>query len=168
MRRLMATVVVVAVTFVLGGCSMLEQSRLDEFHVEADRILADTVAVVPEELIVESFVESEPRFGPTEGTPAPSDPAWWQARERFNLVQEADTSANAFDAVAAHLTDDGWSQSRVREIDGWVTEGFRKELDSGGWYIEVTWVPTTPDLAEILNVLVVSPMTTRGDNDSPT
>lgn len=169
MRRFVAVLAVVALALTLGGCSMPEQSRLDEFRTEADRILADTVAIVPEELIAEhAFSESEPRFGPTEGTPVPGDPAWWQAREDLNLIAETDASARAFDAVSGHLSADGWSQSRVREVDGWVTDGFRKKLDSGDWYIEVTWVPSAPGLAEILGVLVVSPHTVRGDDASPT
>jgi hypothetical protein len=143
---------------------MPEESRLDDFRAEADRLLADTVANVPEDLISErAFSESEPRFGPTEGAAAPGDPAWWQAREDLNLIAETDASAHAFDAVSGYLSQEGWSQARVREVDGWVTEGFRKELDSGGWYIEVTWVPSAPGLAEILGVLVVSPQTVRGD-----
>lgn len=143
---------------------MPAESRLDDFHAEADRLLADTVAVVPEDLIAQrAFSESEPRFGATEGAAAPGDPAWWQAREDLNLIAETDASASAFDAVSAYLSQEGWSQSRVREVDGWVTEGFRKELDSGEWYIEVTWVPSAPGLAEILGVLVVSPQTVRGD-----
>jgi hypothetical protein len=145
---------------------MLEQSRLDDFHAEADSLLADTVANVPDDLIAQrAFSESEPRFGPTEGAAAPGDPAWWQAREDLNLIAEADASARAFDAVSGYLSQEGWSQSRVREVDGWVTEGFRKELESGDWYIEVTWVPSAPGLAEILGVLVVSPQTVRGDAD---
>ncbi|WP_127818926.1 hypothetical protein [Microbacterium sp. CPCC 204701] len=148
---------------------MPEESRLDEFRSEAERLLADTVAVVPEELIAErAFSESEPRFGPTEGAPTPADPAWWQAREDLNLIAETDASARAFDAVSGHLSAEGWTQSRVREVDGWVTDGFRQELDSGDWYIEVTWVPSAPGLAEILGVLVVSPQTVRGDHDAPT
>lgn len=148
---------------------MPEESRLDEFRAEADRILAGTIANVPDDLISErAFSESEPRFGPTEGTPAPGDPAWWQAREDLNLIAETDASARAFDAVSGYLSAEGWSQSRVREVDGWVTEGFRKALDGGDWYIEVTWVPSAPGLAEILGVLVVSPQTVRGADDSST
>ena len=169
MRRIVAVLAVVALALTLGGCSMPEESRLDEFHAETDRLLADTVAIVPEELIADrAFSESEPRFGPTEGAPAPGDPAWWQAREDLNLIAETDASARAFDAVSGYLSADGWSQSRVREVDGWVTDGFRKKLDGGDWYIEVTWVPSAPGLAEILGVLVVSPQTVRGDDGSST
>lgn len=168
MSRLVAALAVAVLALALGGCTMSAESRLDEFHAEADRILADAVAVVPEDLIAEdAFLESEPRFGPVEGSPSPSQPAWWQSRAYYNLVAETDASARAFDAMATQLEADGWTRSRVREVDGWITDGFRTQLDSGDWYIEVTWVPTAPDLAEILRVLVVSPTTVRGDDDSP-
>ena len=166
---LAATVALFAL--VLGGCSMTPESRLDEYQTEADRLLSETVALIPADLDPESgFSESEPRYLPTEGAASASDPAWWQARENLNLAAETDASADAAAAIAAGLTADGWRESTVRETEGGarITDGFRKDLDSGEWYIEVTWVQTRPEMAEVVEVLVVSPQTVRGADASGT
>lgn len=146
---------------------MQPASRLDEYRAEVDRIMADTVALVPAELVAEvGFSESEPRFGPTEAAPAASDPAWWQALESLVLVDETDASADAAAVVRDALTSDGWTPSRVRETEGGIriTDGYRTEREGGEWYIELTWVATAPGRAEVLEVLVVSPMTVRGES----
>lgn len=54
--------------------------------------------------------------------------------------------------------------SRVREVDGQVTEGFSKTIDGDHWYVEVVWVRSRPEFNESIHILVVSPPTTRGDN----
>lgn len=146
---------------------MQPASRLDEYHAETDRIMADVMALVPADLISDvGFSESEPRFGPTESTASPSDAAWWQALESLNLVDQPDASANAAAAVSEALVADGWQQSRVRETQGGVriADGYRTEMGDGEWYIELTWVKTQPERAEVLEILVVSPMTVRGDS----
>jgi hypothetical protein len=165
MRRLLAAVAAVFFALALGGCSMTPQSRLDEYHAEADRLLEDTIALIPDDLApAPGFSESEPRFGPAEGSAAASDPAWWQARESVNLAPQTDASADAAAAIAAGLESDGWRQSRVRETEGGdrIADGFRREVDGDQWYIEVTWVRTRPEMAEVVEVLVVSPQTVRG------
>ncbi|MDE0545174.1 hypothetical protein [Microbacterium sp. C7(2022)] len=150
---------------------MQSESKLDEYHAEADRIVAETVALIPPELIDNvGFSESEPRSGAAIlGTDDPNDPAWWQAREDLNLVSETDASADAAAAIASGLNADGWRESRVRmtQEGARIADGFRKDLDGEGWYIEVTWVMTRPDKAEVIEVLVVSPQTVRGDHDVP-
>lgn len=171
LRRFALTAVLVALTITLGGCTMTAESRLDEYHTEADLILAETVELIPAELVDNvGFAESEPRFGATEGTPAPSDPAWWQAYEGINLVATADASADAAEAIANGLGSDGWRDGRVRETEDGarIADGYRKEIDGANWYIEVTWVTTRAGKAEVIEVLVVSPQTVRGDNDWPT
>lgn len=169
MRRLVALAAVALLALALGGCSMTSESRLDDYRTEADRLLRETVALIPEELAAESgFSESEPRFGPTEGPAAASDPAWWQARDTLNLAARTDAAADAAAAISAALTDDGWTASRVRETDGGarIADGFRKDLEGAQWYIEVTWVTSRPGKAEVVEVLVVSPQTVRGDHAS--
>ena len=150
---------------------MTPESRLDEYQTEADRLLSETVAMIPADLDPESgFSESEPRYDPTEGAASASDPAWWQARDRLNLAAKTDASADAAAAIAAWLTADGWHESKVRETEGGdrITDGYRKELDGDEWYIEVTWVKTRPEKAEVIEVLVVSPYTVRGADSSGT
>lgn len=171
MRRIVAAVAVALFALALGGCSMTPESRLDEYQTEADRLLSETVALIPADLDPESgFSESEPRYAPAEGAASASDPAWWQARESLNLAAETDASADAAAAIAAGLTGDGWSESKVRETEGGarITDGYRKDLDGGEWYIEVTWVQTRPEMAEVVEVLVVSPQTVRGADASGT
>jgi hypothetical protein len=170
MRRRLIAATLVALALALGGCTMQPDSRLDEYHADADRIMAETVALIPEQLVAEvGFSESEPRFGPTEGAAAPGDPAWWQALESLVLENRADASADAAASVSSALTSDGWERSRVRETEGGtrITDGFRREIDGGEWYIELTWVTTEPERAEVVEILVVSPMTVRGDSDAP-
>lgn len=165
MRRLLAVVAAALFALALGGCSMTPDSRLDEYRAEADRLLRDTVALIPDALAPQTgFSESEPRFGPAEGTAAASDPAWWQARESLNLTSQTDASADAAAAIAGTLASDGWRQSRVRETEGGarIADGFRREANGEEWYIEVTWVKTRPGMAEVVEVLVVSPQTVRG------
>lgn len=167
MRRMLVAAFAVVLAVALGGCTMQPASRLDEYHAETDRIMADVMALVPADLISDvGFSESEPRFGPTESTASPSDPAWWQALESLNLVDQPDASANAAAAVSEALVADGWQQSRVRETQGGVriADGYRTEMGDGEWYIELTWVKTQPERAEVLEILVVSPMTVRGDS----
>lgn len=150
---------------------MTPESRLDQYHAEADRLLAETVAMIPEDLAPEpGFSESEPRYAESEGAASASDPAWWQARESLNLASQTDASADAAASIAAGLTADDWRESRVRETEGGVriTDGYRKDLDDAEWYIEVTWVQTRPDMAEVVEVLVVSPQTVRGDDPDGT
>ena len=112
---------------------MTPESRLDEYQAEAERLLSETVALIPADLDPQSgFSESEPRYAPTEGAASASDAAWWQARENLNLAAETDASADAAAAIAAGLTADGWRESTVRETEGGarITDGFRKDLDT--------------------------------------
>ncbi|MGX1703233.1 hypothetical protein [Microbacterium sp. NPDC055357] len=166
MRRLIAVLATAALALTLGGCSMTTTSRLDEYAAATDALMADTVAVIPTDLVDEvGFSESEPRYESPLGAGSAEDAAWWQALESIVLVSQSDASADAAAAITEHLVTDGWTTSRVRETDGGrrIADGFRREIDGGDWYIELTWVMTAPDKAEVVEVLVVSPQTVRGD-----
>lgn len=170
MRPTLIAAVIAVLALALGGCTMQPDSRLDEYQVEAERIMADAVALIPEDLRTDVVVsESEPRFGPIEGAASPDQPAWWQVSEILQQVDETDASADAAAEISEGLAADGWEQSRVRETEqgARITDGFRRDIDGEQWYIEVTSVTTRPDKAEVVQLLVVSPTTVRGDNDAP-
>jgi hypothetical protein len=168
MLRLLAVTAVTLLALLLGGCAMTPQSRLDEYRIESERLTAEVLTFVPEDLLTDDIItESEPRYGEAVTVrERPGDPAWWQVRTYQTLVAEADASADAAAAIEAGLTADGWSHRRVRETDGGTrfAEGYSRDSSDGEtWYIEVTWVLTAPEKAELLEVLVVSPPTVRGD-----
>lgn len=170
MKRLTALAMTALIALALGGCAMQTESRLDDYLAESQRMAVETAELVPDEPAAEVVDRgSEPRFGDTQtAEQKPSDPAWAQARSRIEWsdAAPAGTSEAGAGAIAQALGDDGWSESRVRETSegARVTDGFRKEVDGEDWYIEVAW--TTPDsgLAEAVDILVVSPATTRGDS----
>ena len=168
MLRLFAATAVALLALLLGGCTMDAPSRLGEYQLEAEGLSDDVVAMIPADLMTGDVeTDSRARFGDTTSSAQrPGDPAWWEVRTFVTLVDQADASTGAAAAIAAGLTADGWDESRVREIDDGtrITDGFRKELDGGDWYIEVTWVVTQPGSAETVMITVVSPQTTRGDS----
>ncbi|NYG21690.1 hypothetical protein BJY17_002437 [Agromyces hippuratus] len=134
MRRIRAAVAAALFALILAGCAMASDDGLDEYRTEADRLLGETVALIPANLEPQSgFSESEPRYASKSGGASASDPAWWQARDVLNLAAETDASANAAAAIAVGLTADGWRESTVRETEGGarITDGFRKDLDGG-------------------------------------
>lgn len=169
MLRPLAAAAVALLALLLAGCTMDAPSRLDEFQVQAERLAAEVVAMIPADLIADDdpLTTSEPRFGETVTSGhRPGDPAWWEVRTWVVLVDEADASADAAEAISDGMAADGWTESRAREVDNGmrITDGFRKEIDGDDWYVEVTWVQTQPGQAETIMVTVISPPTTRGDS----
>lgn len=137
---------------------MTPDSRLDEYHAEAEALSQRLEDAVPADLVAgPSIVDSAVR---SDVSPGPADPAWWQVWRIMDLVEEQDASARAAEAVSDVLTDEGWAYSRVRETDGGTrfAEGFRRD----GWYVEVTWVASIEGKAEPLEITVASPVTTYG------
>ncbi|GAA5033874.1 hypothetical protein ACFQRL_15320 [Microbacterium fluvii] len=169
MRRIVATAVAALLALTLGGCTMQTDSKLDDFRVEAERLTDDLTAQIAADAIDEIVgTESQARYGDTNSAEQkPTDPAWWQVYRTINLVSEPDASATAASAISDHLAADGWTEERVRETEEGrrIADGFRKDTDDGQWYIEVTWVTTAPEMAETIELTVVSPETVRGDAD---
>lgn len=169
MKKLPVAIAMAVIALVLGGCAMQPESRLDEFLTQSEALALETAELAPQDppgTIVEEGAEA--RTGDTSSAEdKPSDPAWAQARARVDYGVVSGVSEVAVGAISDSLTADGWTGSRVREIDGQVTEGFRKTIDGGGWYVEVVWVRAAPELNESVKILVVSPDTTRGDTQVP-
>lgn len=167
MKKLAIATTMTLIALVLGGCAMQAESRLDEFLTQSEALALETAQIAPQDTagtIVEEGAEA--RIGDTSSAERkPSDPAWAQARARVDYGVVPGASEAAIGDISASLTADGWTEARVREVDGQVTEGFRKTIDGDGWYIEVVWVRTAPELNESVKILVVSPPTTRGDTE---
>ncbi|UYK39714.1 hypothetical protein [Microbacterium terricola] len=146
---------------------MSADSRLDEYQAEAERLVEEVTQEIPDDLIDEVVItESEARYGETESAEElPSDPAHWQVYRAINLVSEDGASADAAARISRMLADDGWAESRVRETEDGrrIADGFRTTIDGGEWYLELTWVKSAPELAETIEVTIVSPPTVRGD-----
>lgn len=155
MRRIVAATAALTFALLLGGCAMATESRLDEYRVEAERLSEELAGLVASDGddIVDSAARSDV------GTD-PSDPAWWQVSRTIDLGVVTDASADAARTVSESLTSDGWTSERVRETAGGtrIADGFRRDE----WYVEVTWVTSEEGKSEPLEIVVVSPTTTRG------
>lgn len=165
-RRRMAAAAALVLALALGGCAMTPARGIDDHRATADALADELIAAVPDDLRDgEARVESGIREGDNPSAqPQPDDTVWWDVSASVPLTTTTDASASAAQAVASHLTADGWDGSRVREVDGGMTifDGFRKDLDGGTWYIELKWVKTVPGKAEPFAILIASPPTTRG------
>ncbi|MDN4479649.1 hypothetical protein [Demequina muriae] len=149
----------------------MPESKLHEYKAETEQLRSDLDSQIPAELIdSEPTIEAEAREGAEHGPGGePSSSAWWQVRQYRWLDDSAGSSERAAQAIHDHLVGEGWSYSREREsADGpGVSDGYRRtDDDDGGWYVELTWAETTPDRAESLVLLIVSPMTVLG-SDQP-
>ncbi|MGO1316938.1 MAG: hypothetical protein ACTMIR_07875 [Cellulomonadaceae bacterium] len=163
MRRIL--VLITALALVLGGCAV--SSKLPEYKTETERLHAELVEQLPDGITAsEPSITSEAGYGTESGRgDTASSPAYWQITDLRNLIDEAGSSERAFTALSQHLTENGWTYRRVRGDDesGDVADGFRRtDQDDASWYVEVRWAKAAPDMAETLDIVIVSPMTTRG------
>ena len=167
MKKLPAVVATALIALVLGGCAVQPESRLDEYLQQSAQLARETAEMAPQDppgTIVEEGADA--RIGDTQSAERkPSDPAWAQARARVEYGTVEGASAAAGASIATSLEAAGWTSARVREVDGEVTDGYRKTIDGGPWYIEVVWTEPAPGDAQILDILTVSPDTTRGDTE---
>lgn len=165
MKKLPAVALIALIALVVAGCAVQPESRLDEYLEQSAQLARETAEMAPQDppgTIVEEGAEA--RIGDTQSAERkPSDPAWAQARAlvEYGTVEGASAAAGA--ALAKILETAGWAPGRVREVDGQVTDGYRKTIDGDRWYIEIVWTrPASADAQNIL-ILTVSPGTTRGD-----
>jgi hypothetical protein len=166
MKKSSTALAILMVALFLGGCAVQPESRLDEFLEQSAALARETAEAAAAVDTPGTIEEEEPeaRIGDTSSAEdKPSDPAWAQARAYVAYGEVPGASETAMTGVAEQLTADGWAQSRVREVDGQITEGFRREIDGDRWYIEIQWVEAGSVPNESIRVLVVSPSTTRGD-----
>lgn len=165
-RRRMLAAATLALALALGGCAMTPASRIDDHRATAEALADELIAAVPADLRDgDARVESGIREGGNASAqPQPDDTVWWDMTADVPLTTAADASASAAQAVAAHLEAEGWTGTRVREVDGGTTvfDGYRRELDAELWYIELKWVKTVPGKAEPFTILIAGPPTTRG------
>lgn len=163
-HRFVAIAALALATITLGGCMSMEESRLDEFRDRSEQLMDELLDTIPADLAPETgLIDSAVRIGDTQSAEdKPSDPAWWQTSTAVNFANVTDASVTAAAVLAEHLTSDGWSQEHVRtSSDGESTaDGFRHD----GWYVEVTRYETVAGKAELLQLLIVSPDTVRGDH----
>lgn len=145
---------------------MTPESRLADYQEEAETLATDLVDAIPADLRDgDADTSSEAREGENPSAQEqPGDVMWWDVKTSVPLVSEPDASASAADAVSASLEGDGWTKSRVREVNGGATiiDGFRKGAEAAEWYVEVTWVTSVEGKAELFALHIVSPPTTRG------
>lgn len=167
MKKLHAVVATTLIALVLGGCAVQPESRLDEYLEQSAQLAREIAEMAPQDppgTLVEEGAEA--RIGDTQSAERkPFDPAWAQARARVEYGTVEGASAAAGAALAKSLETAGWTSGRVREVDGQVTDGYRKTIDGDRWYIEIVWTqPASADAQNIL-ILTVSPGTTRGDTE---
>lgn len=148
-------------------------SSLAEYKKRLEEIQADLVDRIPADLAGgESFVESEVRYGTESGGgDSAGSPAWWQIRDVRTLKNAAGASEDVAAALGEYLVSEGWEQQEAARVGGsgfGVADQYRMSAgESGEWFVEIGYVKTTVDRAETLNILVVSPMTTRGETPPP-
>lgn len=145
----------------------MAESKLDEYRDQAEELRVELDAQLPTDLLRdEPTIEGDVSEGAQHGPGGePSSPASWHVRHHQGLVDAPGSSERAAQALHDYLVEDGWTYSRERgsDDDTAFAEGYRRgDDDSGEWYIEIIWAETTPERAETLRVLIVSPMTVLG------
>ncbi len=145
---------------------MQPESRIDEFLKQSEALAQETAERAPQEppgKIVLSDAEASLvdtlSIGPES---ARSARVHAEARVEYGVVPGA--SEAAFGVISDSLTSDGWVKSPGREIDGRVTEHFRRTIDGDKWLIRVWWTRPAPDYYQNIEIDVRSPATVKGDH----
>ncbi|MDW4572901.1 hypothetical protein R8Z57_08975 [Microbacterium sp. M3] len=163
MRRSLTALAVAVLALTLGGCAVPVESKLPEYKIQAEQLREDIAAQLPEGITVgEPYISSEVRFETESGAGDSSDsPAYWRVLDGRNLTGEPGTSEDAATVLGDYLIAEGWSQKEAeRTVGRGVTDAYRLEP---GWYVEISWATSEDGMAETLDILVLSPTTTRGE-----
>lgn len=168
MRRLWGATALLAVALLLGGCAVsVAASKVDEYHADAEELATEVVGLIPVGFDPQTPPDLQ-SYGRTLQKPmsseqSPNDSVWWQVEAYVELAPRPGSSEASAQVLLDALVDEGWDHKRARETAQGrvITEGFHRD----GWYLEVVWVTKDSGLAETIEVLVVSPNTTRGDHD---
>lgn len=148
-------------------------SNLADYRTETESLHAELVEQIPDEVVAaDPIVESEVRYGTESGAgDDASSPAWWQITDFQTLINAPGTSESTAGALGEYLVAEGWSQERAARTGGagpGVTDQYRRSSEEGGgWFIEIGYAPTTQGRAETLQIVLVSPTTTRGETPPP-
>ena len=164
--RAMVVAAMAATMLMLGGCAVgTTETKLPVYEEAADELAEQIVGFIPVELEPAAAVpRAEIRDGGP-GTDAPTDAVWWQFEQSVQLADVTGASVDAAAAIAQGVEADGWDMRHVRDTEQGlrVAEGFRKSIDDGGWYIEITHVRYPDPVGQRVEIIIVSPATVRGN-----
>lgn len=154
MTRGFATLLAVSL-IALGGCSMTETSKIEQYQREAQTIATDLVAVIPGNTEVMNWDSSIATGGGT-----PNAEVWWQVSQAMNAAEGSVGGARPVgEALTTKLETDGWDGNELpRSSDSRAVFGFNKaDAEGGDWYVEVRY--HLGEEARGADFLVVSPTT---------